>query len=303
MNFRARIAMDWFYENGMPAILKLNERREMSQKLNCGKFILDLNIAKIMGILNCTPDSFSDGNFFLNPDKAIRHALAMVEEGADIIDIGGESTRPGAPIVSIQEELDRVIPVIEILSREINIPISLDTSKAAVMKAGIAAGINMINDVKALQEEGALAVAASTNIPICLMHMRGNPHNMQEAPVYQDVVKEVGDFLAERIACCEAAGIQRNRLLIDPGFGFGKTVEHNLTLIKDLDKFSALNLPIVLGVSRKSTIGHVLDRSVNERLAGSLALTVLAVCRGASMIRAHDVRATKDVVRMVAAVN
>lgn len=254
-----------------------------------------------MGILNCTADSFSDGGLFLQPEQAIRHALQMVEDGADIIDIGGESTRPGAVPISAQEELDRVIPIIEALVKEINIPISLDTSKATVMKAGILAGVSMINDVRALQEEDALESVVSSNIPICLTHMQGNPHNMQAAPFYTDVVREVSDFLRERIAACVQAGIERHRLLIDPGFGFGKTPVHNLTLIRSLQQFCAFELPIVLGVSRKSTIGHLLNRPVMERLPGSLALTVLAVLRGASIIRTHDVKATKDAVHMTVA--
>ncbi|RDH87078.1 MAG: dihydropteroate synthase [endosymbiont of Escarpia spicata] len=256
-----------------------------------------------MGVLNVTPDSFSDGGRFTRNDPALRHALGMVEAGAAIVDIGGESTRPGASPVSEAQEIDRVVPLIERLSRELDVPISIDTSKPAVMREAVAAGAGLINDVQALQAEGALEAAAELAVPVCLMHMRGEPCTMQAAPEYTDVVADVRDFLSERIKACRSAGIFLERLLVDPGFGFGKTLAHNLALLKNLSEFSALSVPLLVGISRKSMIGALLgDAPVDQRLYGSVAAAVLAATQGASIIRAHDVKATVDALRIAAAV-
>lgn len=256
-----------------------------------------------MGILNITPDSFSDGGSYLSQDQAISRASRMVVEGACIIDVGGESTRPGADQVAEQEELDRVIPVIEALSREIDRPISIDTSKPAVMQAAVAAGAGMINDVFALQAPGALETVASLEVPVCLMHMQGEPRSMQVLPEYQDVVIEVREFLRERTNACLDAGIPRERVLIDPGFGFGKTLEHNLRLLKNLTQLRELKLPLLVGISRKSMIGTLLNGApVDERVFGSIAAAVLAVIEGAAILRVHDVKATIDALKVVRAV-
>lgn len=270
--------------------------------IDCGGRPLDLTRIQVMGILNITPDSFSDGGVFLEPERAVAHGRAMVAAGAGIIDVGGESTRPGATAVSEDEELDRVIPVVEALSAALEVPVSVDTSKPAVMRAAVAAGAGLINDVYALREPGAVEAAAELEVPVCLMHMRGEPRTMQVNPEYEDVVGEVRAFLKERIAVCEAAGIHRQRLLADPGFGFGKSPEHNLALLRRLEAFTALGVPVLAGLSRKSLIGHVLGRPVDERLAGSIALAVLAATRGARILRVHDVAETVDAVRMVEAV-
>lgn len=251
-----------------------------------------------MGILNVTPDSFSDGGKFTAVDAALRQVRQMVAEGAAIIDIGGESTRPGADPVSVTQELDRVLPVIEAIRSESGIAISIDTSKPQVMREAVEAGADMINDVYALRAEGALSVAAALDVPVCLMHMQGEPRTMQQTPAYDDVIKDIKDFLAERVEACLAAGIKRRQILLDPGFGFGKTSAHNLSLIKHLDQFAALGLPILAGVSRKSTIGYILDKEVNERLYGSIALSTIAIWNGASVIRAHDVAATVDAIKI-----
>lgn len=257
-----------------------------------------------MGILNVTPDSFSDGGRFFSVDAAVQHALNMVEEGAGIIDVGGESTRPGAASVGIQEEIDRVVPVIEALHKQTSIPISIDTRKPEVMRASVAAGAGFINDVTALRAPEALRIAAQANVPVCLMHMLGEPHNMQIDPVYQDVVGEVKAFLAARVAACVQAGIARDRLIIDPGFGFGKTLQHNLTLLRRLDEFSALGVPVLIGVSRKSMIGTLLgEPDAGKRVFGGVALVMVALDKGATLIRTHDVRATRDVIRMHSALN
>jgi dihydropteroate synthase len=258
--------------------------------------------AAIMGILNVTPDSFSDGGFFLARDRAVAQALRMAEEGADILDVGGESTRPGAQAVSVDEELDRVIPVIEAVRAAVNIPISIDTSKPEVMRAAVTAGAGLINDVYALRQPGALATAAALQVPVCLMHMQGEPRSMQVSPVYTDVVREVRGFLAERIEACVASGIAHERLIADPGFGFGKTVAHNLELLRGLREFRTLGVPLLAGLSRKSLIGAVLGLPVGERLQPSVALALIAVQNGASIVRVHDVRATREAVRMWEAV-
>ncbi len=257
-----------------------------------------------MGILNITPDSFSDGGHFLSREAALPRARKMVQEGAGVIDIGGESTRPGARPVSVQEELDRVIPVIEIISAELPVALSIDTSKAVVMREAVSAGAGLINDVMALQAEGALAAAADLAVPVCLMHMQGEPRTMQQSPQYQDVLEDVKSFLAYRAQVCLEAGVLRERILIDPGFGFGKTLEHNLVLLKNLKKICELNMPLLVGLSRKSMIGTLLgDVSVDERLFGSVAAAVLAVFEGAAIIRTHDVRATVDALKITAAVS
>lgn len=255
-----------------------------------------------MGILNVTPDSFSDGGRFTERDAALRQAEQMLRDGAAIIDVGGESTRPGASPVSEQYELDRVVPIVEALSYELNALVSVDTSTAAVMRASAAAGAGMINDVRSLRRPGAIQAAAASQLPVCLMHMRGEPGNMQDNPRYDDVTAEVVALLRERIGACERAGISRERLLVDPGFGFAKTVQHNLQLMHEMDALQTLALPILIGVSRKSLFGKVLGRDVSERLPGSLAAAVMCVERGASIVRAHDVKETVDVVRFAHAV-
>ena len=249
-----------------------------------------------------TPDSFSDGGRFLKSDDALRQVEKMLTEGADIIDIGGESTRPGAEAVSVEEELSRVIPLIEGVRAQSDAFISVDTSKAVVMREAVAAGADMINDVRALREPGALEMAAGLKTPVCLMHMQGEPRSMQHRPHYQDVVAEVKAFLGARVDACEQAGIDRKQMVIDPGFGFGKTLEQNLTLFRHLQDFKSLELPILVGVSRKSMIGAVLDIPVQERMPASIALAGLAVWLGASIIRTHDVRETADAVKMCHAV-
>ncbi len=269
--------------------------------IDCAGKQLDLSQPRVMGILNITPDSFSDGGDFLSVDLAVEQAYRMVEEGAAIIDVGGESTRPGAPTVSETEELDRVLPVIEGIARDLSVPISVDTSKPNIMRSAVAAGAGLVNDVMALQAPGAVAAVADLNVPVCLMHMQGEPRTMQKSPRYSDVVSEVKAFLAQRIDCCISAGISHSRLLVDPGFGFGKTLEHNLALLRDLQKIAELNLPLLVGLSRKSMIGALLDEPVNNRMYGSLAAAVLAAERGARIIRTHDVKPTVDALALSAA--
>jgi len=260
---------------------------------------LDLSRPQVMGILNVTPDSFSDGGRFVDPHTALQQARKMVQEGASIIDIGGESTRPGAQPVSTDEELARVIPVIEAISRELDVIISIDTTKDAVMREAVGAGAHMINDVMALQGEGTLQAVADLQVPVCLMHMQGEPRTMQQAPHYEDVVSEVRGFLARRRQACLEAGIAANQIILDPGFGFGKTLEHNLRLFKHLPEIGS---PLLVGVSRKSMIGSMLDLPVDQRLHGSVALAALAVWLGAAIIRVHDVAASVQAIRCVAAV-
>ena len=256
----------------------------------------------IMGILNITPDSFSDGGIFLARDAALRQAERMVADGADIIDVGGESTRPGAQPVSLQEELDRVLPVIALLRQHVGAPISVDTSKPEVMEAAIAAGASIVNDVNALRAPGAREVVARHPVAACLMHMQGEPRTMQTAPQYADVVSEVRDFLLAQVAVCEAAGIPRARLWVDPGFGFGKTMAHNFRLLRELRTIVEMGLPVLVGLSRKSMIGQALGLPVGERAQASAALALMAVQNGASIVRVHDVRPTADTLRMFEAV-
>ena len=270
--------------------------------INCAGKMLDLRQPVVMGVLNVTPDSFSDGGRYRQLDAALRRADIMAAEGAAIIDVGGESTRPGAPAVSIQEELDRVMPVVERLAGELPVPVSVDTSKPEVMCEAARAGAGLINDVWALRQPGALAAAAASSLPICLMHMLGEPATMQQEPRYGDVVAEVRAFLAERVRVCEAAGIAREQILVDPGFGFGKTLEHNLSLLRHLDDFTGLAAGVLAGVSRKSMIGLLLNALVGERLAGSLAAAVIAAWQGARVIRVHDVQETVQALRVCAAV-
>jgi len=270
-------------------------------KLTCRNRVLDLASPAVMGVLNVTPDSFSDGGRYLGCDAAVERGLRMVEEGAAIIDVGGESTRPGAAPVSAAEEIDRVAPVIEQLAARISVAVSVDTSKPEVMAAAVAAGAQIINDVRALRAPGALEAAAASGAAVCVMHMQGEPATMQADPRYEDVVSEVAAFLAERVAACAAAGIERGRLCIDPGIGFGKRLQHNLALIEGLPVLAGLGLPVLVGVSRKSLIGMITGRAAESRLAGSIALAALCVERGASIIRAHDVAETVDAVRVAAA--
>jgi dihydropteroate synthase len=270
--------------------------------LDCAGKALDLSLPRVMGILNVTPDSFSDGGEFLAPDRAVEHALQMVEAGAAIIDVGGESTRPGAEAVPEDVELARVIPVIEALHAALAVPVSIDTRKPAVMQAAVQAGAGLINDVNALQAPGALATAAALGVPVCLMHMKGTPQTMQEQPEYRDVVEEVAGFLVGRAEACQAAGMARERILLDPGFGFGKTSLHNLQLLQRLDVLVARGYPVVVGLSRKSLIGNVLDLPVDKRLYPGVALAVLAVWHGAAIVRTHDVAATREAIEMCRAV-
>lgn len=256
----------------------------------------------VMGILNVTPDSFSDGGCFNAIDAAIARAREMVSEGATLIDVGGESTRPGAAPVSVDEELKRVIPVVRAIRGELPVVISVDTSKPEVMQAAAREGAGLINDVRALQETGALEMAVRLGLPVCLMHMQGEPGTMQAAPRYSNVTDEVGRFLEQRAACCLAAGIASDRIVLDPGFGFGKTLEHNLCLLQKLPALLRLGFPLMVGVSRKSMVGAVLKVPVNERVNGSITLAGLAVWLGATIIRAHDVRATVEAVKVCAAV-
>lgn len=254
---------------------------------------------QIMGILNVTPDSFSDGGKYSDLDAALFQAGQMITDGAAIIDIGGESTRPGAAEVSVQEELDRTIPVIAAIAARFDVLLSIDTSKPEVISAAVDAGAGLINDVRALQLPGALEAAAKTNADICLMHMQGQPSSMQNAPQYQHLLTEITQFFESRIAACEQSGISRNRLILDPGFGFGKSLEHNYHLLGNLSYFEALGLPLLVGLSRKSMIGNLLKQPVDKRLAGSLAGALIAVQQGARIVRVHDVKATSDTLNVL----
>jgi dihydropteroate synthase len=263
--------------------------------LRCGRFELSLERPLVMGVVNVAPDSFSGGGRFLDAKTAIEHARRFIGEGADLVDVGGESTRPGAAPVSETEELKRILPVVQAL-REV--PISVDTRRPKVMQVALGAGASMINDIEALTAPGALEAVANSDCAICLMHMQGEPGTMQSDPRYGDVVNEVKDFLAGRVAACEKSGIARERIVADPGFGFGKTVGHNLTLLKRLPEFASLGVPMLAGWSRKSSLGRITGRDTGERLAGSLAAALLALLGGARILRVHDVKETRDAVLM-----
>jgi dihydropteroate synthase len=266
-------------------------------QLHCGRFSLSLDRPKVMGIINVTPDSFSDGGRYGSFAAALAHARQLIAEGADVLDIGGESTRPGAAAVSEQEELERIVPLVEAL-RDAQVPLSVDTRKSSVMRAAIAAGADMINDVYALRAPGAMEVVAPSGVAICLMHMQGEPAVMQQAPHYDDVVAEVRTFLRARTAACLASGIARERILVDPGFGFGKTLEHNLALLRHMRELVADGFPVLGGLSRKSSLGALTGRDVDDRLPASVAAALAMVARGASMIRVHDVAATVDALKV-----
>lgn len=272
---------------------------DVTPTLDCAGRLLRLDRVQVMGIVNVTPDSFSDGGHYCDADAAVAHGLALVEAGADVLDVGGESTRPGAVPVPLEEELARVLPVIERLRTRTDIPISIDTSKPEVMRAAVAAGAGMINDVYALRQPGALEAAAACQVPVVLMHMQGEPRQMQDNPGYGDVVGEVQRFLAERIFACEMAGIARARIVVDPGFGFGKTLAHNLQLLAGLPRLASLGVPVLAGLSRKRSIGELTGREVPaERVHGSVAAHLLAAQHGAAIVRVHDVAATVDALRV-----
>ncbi|MEX2334578.1 MAG: dihydropteroate synthase [Pseudohongiella sp.] len=279
----------------------------------CGPRRLDLSSPRVMGILNVTPDSFSDGGalsasaekgagvFSVSVDKALRRAERMCQDGACIIDVGGESTRPGAAAVTEQQELDRVIPVIEAINRELDVIVSVDTSAPAVMREAALVGAGMVNDIRALRREGAPEAVAATSMGVCLMHMQGEPGNMQQAPAYDDLIAEISAFLLQRVADCERAGITRDHICLDPGFGFGKTLAHNYRLLREMPQFLSAGFPLLAGLSRKSMIGAVVNRQVDGRLAGSIAAAVLSVTQGASIIRVHDVAETVDALGIIQA--
>ncbi|MEO8672888.1 MAG: dihydropteroate synthase [Tahibacter sp.] len=271
-------------------------------ELNCAGRILVLDRTLIAGIVNVTPDSFSEGGAHQNRDAAIAHGMNLVKQGADLLDVGGESTRPGAIEIGVEEELARVIPVISALARDTQVPIAVDTSKPEVMRAAVAAGAGLINDVYALRRDGALDAAAGLKVPVCLMHMQGDPGTMQDAPHYDEVVADVKRFLADRIFACELAGIDKKRVLVDPGFGFGKTLEHNVALLRSLREFAGLGVPLLVGLSRKGMIGALTDRAVDARIHGSVAAALMAAQRGAGIVRVHDVAATRDALRVWQAV-
>ena len=272
---------------------------DTTPQLDCAGRVLKLDRPRVLGIVNVTPDSFSDGGEHATVDAAIAHGMKLAEEGADVLDIGGESTRPGAEAVSIEEELRRVIPVIAALAKQAALPVSIDTSKPEVMRAAVEAGAGMINDVFGLRREGALDAAAALGVPVVLMHMLGEPRSMQDAPHYDDVVADVHRFLAERIFAAEMAGIAKRRIVVDPGFGFGKTLAHNLALLAQLDRFTELGVPVLAGLSRKKTIGELTGRAdPHDRVHGSVAAHLIAAQRGAMLLRVHDVAATVDALKI-----
>ena len=275
---------------------------DLTPQLDCAGRLVKLDRPRVMGIVNVTPDSFSDGGRHDTVEAAVAHGLKLAAEGADLLDVGGESTRPGADPVSLEDELARVVPVIERLARKTSLPISVDTSKPEVMRAAVAAGAGMINDVYALRREGALDAAASLGVPVVLMHMLGEPQGMQDAPHYDDVVGDVHRFLAERLFACEMAGIAKKNLVVDPGFGFGKTLEHNLRLLRQLARLADLGVPVLAGLSRKRSLGEITGRAVDDRVHASVAAAVLAAEYGARLVRVHDVAATVDAMKVWAAV-
>ena len=270
--------------------------------LNCGRFRLTLDRPLLMGVINVTPDSFSDGGLYLNTAAAVAHARQLIAEGADLLDIGGESTRPGAVPVTLDEERRRVLPVLEALA-DAGVPLSIDTQKPELMREAAAAGAAMINDVNGFEAQGALAAVAAGHCAICIMHKQGSPQDMQQSPQYTDVVTEVRDYLQQRVAAAQQAGVSRERLLVDPGFGFGKTLNHNLELLRRLDEIAAPGVPVLAGLSRKSMIGKLTGRDTGDRLAGSVAAALFAVQRGAAIVRVHDVAATRDALAVWGAVN
>ena len=275
---------------------------DLSPVLDCAGRALKLDRPRIVGVINVTPDSFSDGGRHATTEAAVAHGLQLLEEGADALDIGGESTRPGAQEVPVEVELARVLPVIERLARETSVPISIDTSRPEVMRAAVAAGAGLINDIYSLRREGALETAAELAVPIILMHMQGEPRTMQEAPHYDDVVDDVRRFLADRIFTCELAGIPKTRLVVDPGFGFGKNLTHNLSLLAGLEAFADLGVPLLAGMSRKRMIGDITGRKTDQRVAGSVAAHLLAAERGAMLLRTHDVAPLRDALAVLEAV-
>ena len=275
---------------------------DTTRTIDCAGRALRLDQPRIAGIINVTPDSFSDGGKFLDPQAAIAHGLKLLAEGADLLDVGGESTRPGATEITVAEEIARVVPVIKALAKQTSVPIAIDTSKPEVMCAAVAAGAGFINDVHALRRDGALDAAAALNVPVCLTHMLGEPRTMQDDPRYDDVVSDVRRFLAERIFACEMSGIDKKRIVVDPGFGFGKTIEHNLALLRALDQFAALGVPLLVGLSRKAMIGVLTGReNHSDRAVGSAAAALLAVQKGAAIVRVHDVAATRDALAILQA--
>jgi len=276
---------------------------DLAPQLDCAGRILKLDAPRVMGIVNVTPDSFSDGGAHDSVDAAVAHALRLAEEGADILDVGGESTRPGAAEVPLAEELRRVVPVVERLARETSLPISVDTCKPEVMQAAVAAGAGMINDVCALRRDGALEAAAAAGVPVVLVHMQGEPRTMQDAPHYDDLLAEVHRFLADRVLACEMAGIERKRIVLDPGYGFGKSTAHNLLLLRQQSRLLDLGLPLLAGLSRKRSLGEICGREVGERVFASVAAAVLAAEYGARILRVHDVAASVDALKVWAAVN
>jgi dihydropteroate synthase len=286
----------------MAAVAPSTHKPVAARALRCGSYRLSLERTLIMGIVNVTPDSFSDGGRFFEPERAIAHAHNLIAEGADILDIGAESTRPGARLIAVKEELERLMPVLEGL-RDVRVPISVDTSKTQVMHAVLAAGASMINDVNAMQGEGALAAVREADCAICLMHSKGNPQTMRSLAHYEDVVAEVKAFLTQRVAACEAAGIARERLVIDPGFGFAKRSPHTLTLLRELSALSDVGVPILAGISRKSTLGKITGRPDGERVSASVAAALLAAQRGAAIVRVHDVGETRDALLVMQAIN
>ena len=276
---------------------------DLAPQLDCAGRILKLDAPRVMGIVNVTPDSFSDGGAHDSVDAAVAHGLRLAEEGADILDVGGESTRPGAAEVPLAEELRRVVPVVERLARETSLPISVDTCKPEVMQAAVAAGAGMINDVCALRRDGALEAAAAAGVPVVLVHMQGEPRTMQDAPRYDDLLAEVHRFLADRVLACEMAGIERKRIVLDPGYGFGKSTAHNLLLLRQQSRLLDLGLPLLAGLSRKRSLGEICGREVGERVFASVAAAVLAAEYGARILRVHDVAASVDALKVWAAVN
>lgn len=274
---------------------------EPPRRLRCGRFVLLLERPLVMGVVNVTPDSFSDGGLHATPDAAIRHAHRLIDEGADLLDVGGESTRPGAPPVRVDEEIRRIVPVLDGL-RDCGRPLSVDTRRPAAMRAALDHGADLVNDIDALRAPGALDAVRASDCAVCVMHMQGEPGTMQQAPHYDDVVGEVEDFLAERVAAAVEAGIARERIVIDPGIGFGKTLRHNLLLLEALDELVAM-APVLVGVSRKSMIGTLTGRDVDHRLAGSLSAMLAAVMRGANIVRVHDVAETRDALRVWQAID